>query len=524
MYFTNLFKNIRFYVLLFSAFLSLGIFLFVKLTVPEGTIQTIKLTQFYALTAVTYLYIALLATPLIRTFTTLPFRGHYVKARRGIGVSAFYFASLHAYFAFFKQLGGFEGLGFLTNTYLLAITLSATALLILSLMALTSFDFMVKKLTYKRWKLLHRCVYVAGIFILIHAVMLGTHFQNLSGLIPQILWVALAFLFILEALRVDRYLQTRYPLAPRIGVSLFVISVVIFSSLLMVLFPSSSNGVSFNIHSQHLQLARDAQSTTTVFSQSTKNPSLQGDPKKRYTVSFLHNESVEQNTPTKIRFQIFDASNGEEVSFFKVLYTKPFHLIVVNSSLDYYQHLHPTPLGSTASIDLTFPQNGVYHLYLDFQPVGAIEQQFAFSLSVGNVKSEAFNEKQATMQREKRFGEYEVSLQYTSPLKSDAISVGDQKLTFFIRNAETKKPVTTLRPYLGSFGHMVMINTKTYEYIHVHPTLIQTLTPDATGGPEVIFLPLGIHGPIKPGIYKVFTQLNPDNKLMLTDFFIEVKN
>jgi len=125
----ELFKNIRFYVLLTSALLAGAIYTWIKITIPnEPTAQIIKLTQAYALVAVTYLYIALLTTPITRIFTFLPFRGHYIKARRAIGVSAFLFSLLHASFAFFGELGGFHGLGFLGGKYLLAIGFSFTAL------------------------------------------------------------------------------------------------------------------------------------------------------------------------------------------------------------------------------------------------------------------------------------------------------------------------------------------------------------------------------------------------------------
>ena len=33
-------------------------------------------------------------------------------------------------------------------------------------------------MTFIRWKLLHRLVYAAGIFVLIHALLIGEHFQN----------------------------------------------------------------------------------------------------------------------------------------------------------------------------------------------------------------------------------------------------------------------------------------------------------------------------------------------------------
>ncbi len=56
----QLFGNIRFYVLCFSIFLSLGYYFYISLTIPSGSLQIIRLTQLYALTAVTYLYFAIL--------------------------------------------------------------------------------------------------------------------------------------------------------------------------------------------------------------------------------------------------------------------------------------------------------------------------------------------------------------------------------------------------------------------------------------------------------------------------------
>lgn len=152
---------------------------------------------------------ALMATPVTQLFPQLPFRVQYIKARRAIGVSAFLFGLTHANIAFFVQLGGFQGLSLLSGKYLLAISLSSTALFILFLMAATSFDFMVAKLTYQRWKVLHRFVYVAAIFSVIHALLLGSHFQNLSGLIPKIFIAAASLLTLLELSRLFRYLKRR---------------------------------------------------------------------------------------------------------------------------------------------------------------------------------------------------------------------------------------------------------------------------------------------------------------------------
>jgi DMSO/TMAO reductase YedYZ heme-binding membrane subunit len=211
----SLLQNVRFYVLLVSLGLSLVIYWWVTTTIAEPSLQIIRLTQLYALTALAYLYITLLIGPATYTFKWLPYRGYMYRARRAIGVSTFYFALIHAYFGFFGELGGFAGLPFLSNRYLLAITLSFTALIILGLMASTSFDAAIRKLTIHRWKFLHRFVYLVGVLVLIHATLVGSHFSSFSLPIPQIVFVGLILLGYLESRRFDAYLQKKFPaLAP----------------------------------------------------------------------------------------------------------------------------------------------------------------------------------------------------------------------------------------------------------------------------------------------------------------------
>ena len=221
----SLFKNIRFYILISSIIFSIFLYFYIP--------QIPNLIRAYALTAGVFLYFTLLAGPFCYTVKFLPFRGEYLKARRALGVSAFYFGLLHASFAFFGQLGGFDGLFYLTNFYLIAISLSFTALVILFLMTLTATDFMINKLTFPRWKMLHRLIYLAGFFILIHALMLGTHFQDISSTLTQIFLVAILFLLFLEALRIDAFIQKNFKNIPRLGIAILLLLFIIWVVFLM---------------------------------------------------------------------------------------------------------------------------------------------------------------------------------------------------------------------------------------------------------------------------------------------------
>jgi DMSO/TMAO reductase YedYZ heme-binding membrane subunit len=241
-----LLRNIRKIILSLSALGAVLIYFVIRETIPDSGFRLIKLTEWYALCALGFLYCALLISPLLLAFPSIPFRALFIRARRAIGVSAFFFGLLHASRAFFGLLGGLRGLFFLSAKYLLAVGLGFTALCILAILAATSFDAMVRYLG-KRWKKIHRLVYLAGVFILIHALLLGNHFSDLSEAFPQIFFAALFFLLILEAWRFDHFAVKKFSWKPGI---VFAVSVFLLWGTALWLYGASS----FNIHSSHLKL------------------------------------------------------------------------------------------------------------------------------------------------------------------------------------------------------------------------------------------------------------------------------
>jgi DMSO/TMAO reductase YedYZ heme-binding membrane subunit len=517
-------RNNRFYVLLASGIFSLGVYWWVIATVSQGSSQINSFTQIYSLTSVALLYLSLLAGPLCFTLPHLPFGKQYLHARRALGVAAFYFALLHASFAFFGELGGFEGLAYLGNTYLIDVTLGFLALIILYLLAITSFDFVIQNLTFPRWKRLHRFIYVAGFFILVHALMLGSHFSTLSDFIPQIFFCALAILLFLEALRIDSFLEKHYKHLPRFGISTSLCIGLIVCFYLYSLLPSTSASP-LSMHSQHTQMANDSQRAGNMNMNLDTNmsqyPGMDGDKTKRYTTSFTPPDSVQAQEDTTMHFTMYDASSGNRVVYFKNVYDKPAHLVIVDSTLTYFNHIHPTATQDGFDVTTQFPKEGEYHMYLSFQPFGAIEQQVAFTITVGAGSESTRSTQVPDSKLTKTFGDYQTTLDTIPPYKADELSSGLQRMQFTVK--ESNGRAATLKPYLASFGHLVMINQKTYEYVHVHPTNLKPPKPNENGGPEVEFMPLGLYGPIKPGIYRVFAQFNPDNNLFTADYTVEIK-
>lgn len=113
--------------------------------------------------ALIFLLLSLSATPVNSLF------GFHqaLKVRRALGLYAFLYAVLHFFIFIFLDYG-------LNLTLILEalvekrfIIAGASALIILTALALTSFQWWMKRLG-KKWKYLHRLVYLAGIFVVLH--------------------------------------------------------------------------------------------------------------------------------------------------------------------------------------------------------------------------------------------------------------------------------------------------------------------------------------------------------------------
>lgn len=204
----RLLANSRFWILAWGATISVLVAGIVQMYVPEGSLQIIRIEQCYGFISLLLLYLAILASPLTKVFPTLTIKSFYLHARRAIGVLTFYYAFLHVYLSFFKQLNGFSGISYFDTKYNLSLALGAVALAILCLLALTSLDYAIKIMHFKNWKLLHRFVYLAALALLIHITLIGPHYTSFTA-IGIVTYVAAGVLIILEIVRVQRNFKSK---------------------------------------------------------------------------------------------------------------------------------------------------------------------------------------------------------------------------------------------------------------------------------------------------------------------------
>ena len=239
-------RYVRPSVFLFAAIICGALYVIVRAGIPSEELQEIRLAELYGALSLAFLYVAMAVSPLYSAFPGLPGRTTLNRARRAIGICAFCFGLLHTWMAFFDLLAGWEGMAFLPDRYWHDLVRSAAALGVLFVLAATSSDWAVARLG-RRWKWLHRLLYIAGAIVLLHAAVLGSHFVSPTSAAWIATFVLVAVLIVLEGMRLDRWMASSSSVG-NLGAGLALSLFGVAAAAALIFFGENSG---FNIHSTH---------------------------------------------------------------------------------------------------------------------------------------------------------------------------------------------------------------------------------------------------------------------------------
>jgi hypothetical protein len=217
--------------------------------------------------------------------------------------------------------------------------------------------------------------------------------------------------------------------------------------------------------------------------------------------------------PGESQFWTFriDGPDGTPVRAFMVVHEQPLHLVVVRRDLTGYQHLHPTmTLDGTWQTALSLPEPGLWRAYVDFAVVDAtgaqIEATLAVDLTVpGDYQPEPLPatapDGTATV------GDLTVS-------HESGLSTGASSPVLFRVFDDGGSAVTepALQPYLGAYGHLVVVRTGDLGYLHVHSE------PALAEGAVRFWLAVP-----SPGSYRMFFEFQVDDQVRRAEFTVEVE-
>lgn len=148
---------------------------------------------------------------------------------------------------------------------------------------------------------------------------------------------------------------------------------------------------------------------------------------------------------------------GRPVTAYETEHEKRLHLIAVRRDLTGFQHVHPTRHGGTWTVPLDLTP-GVWRVIADFTPAGGPALTLGTDLGVaGDYRPQPLPDTDRT----DTVDGFEVSL-------AGDLEPG-RTTTMTLTVSRNGRPVTDLQPYLGAYGHLVMLRAGDLGYVHVHP-------------------------------------------------------
>ena len=243
-----------------------------------------------------------------------------------------------------------------------------------------------------------------------------------------------------------------------------------------------------------------------------------------------------------LHFAIFNPRTGAKVKEFGLMHGKLFHLFLVSQDLSDFQHIHPRQLPDGGFVIKTsLKRPGLYKVYTDIYPLDGAPQFLQANISAAGwrgdvVAGQAHLKPDAALTKTvagvkvtpgnaealgvdlkaldaRPVGDFKVELQPDSSL----ISGRKITLKYRLTDAATGEPARDLIPYLGAWGHMLVISEDQTDAIHSHPE--ETIPEEvdlrtARGGPEFSF---DVLFPA-PGNYRVWAQFLRGDKLSTVAF------
>jgi hypothetical protein len=224
-----------------------------------------------------------------------------------------------------------------------------------------------------------------------------------------------------------------------------------------------------------------------------------------YTLS-LDRTAVPAAAQTPMSFRVL-GPDGSPVTDYAESHEEDLHLVAVRRDLSGFQHVHPELDGEGVwhtSLDLSA---GTWRLFADFVPAADGENRI-----LGADLAVSGSYEPAPLPTPSTTAEVDG---YTVRLDGDLVPGAESELTLSV--TRDGRPVTDLQPYLGAYGHLVVLRDGDLAYLHVHPGG-EPGDGTTAPGPDVHFRTTAPSA----GTYRLFLDFRHGDVVRTAPFTVEV--
>lgn len=229
------------------------------------------------------------------------------------------------------------------------------------------------------------------------------------------------------------------------------------------------------------------------------------------------------NEKIRLRFSVFNPKTREQVKYFNIIHDKLFHLFIVSQDMSEFQHIHPTfEKDGSFTIDTVLPTAGNYKIYSDFYPHEGAPQVLQQNITTAGYAKDLLAG-QPRLKPDASLPRIADGMKIELKLEPQGIIAGQPvALKYHLTEFQTGQPIRDLIPYLGAWGHTLILSEDQSDYVHSHPEEMVPDTPDKSklrGGPDVTF---NAFFP-KPGNYRLWSQFQRGETLTTVSFTVRAE-
>lgn len=191
-----------------------------------------------------------------------------------------------------------------------------------------------------------------------------------------------------------------------------------------------------------------------------------------------------------------------------ISHTQKLHLLLIDTSLEHYNHLHPEPTGTPGQYRFTFtPETvGLHQIYLDFIALRSARRVLASSelvVAPGAVAPSSLPQPVAP-QISYLYDSGDVRFRLVP--EGDVFRLGEEN-RFHIEVESTQASSLSFDTVMGAYAHVVAFRDGINGFAHLHPTNPFVSQQDPAN-PDLGFL----FAPTDSGRYRLWAQLHVNGK------------
>lgn len=197
----------------------------------------------------------------------------------------------------------------------------------------------------------------------------------------------------------------------------------------------------------------------------------------------------------------FKKQNGSLILLndLKEVHTKKIHLLIIDSSLTDYHHVHPTVATNSGEFQFSFipKKPGFYRVWADITPVTTDQEEYLISDLAAETKGEPITDRKPNFVA--KVDDLTLNLSFDkNPLKVGQPALGKLKIV-----NDKGEVFSQLEPVMGAYAHLVGFSEDYQTIAHIHPMGTEPTKATDRGTGELTFHLV----PKKPGLIRLFAQI-----------------